>query len=61
MVKMKKKSSTVNKAMDKSLASGKEVEQLKIHKQKEEEVLQKVRLMKKDPVLNILGNYTQDF
>eukprot|EP00057_Strongylocentrotus_purpuratus_P030842 XP_782861.1 PREDICTED: cilia- and flagella-associated protein 36 [Strongylocentrotus purpuratus] len=41
MVKMKKKSSTVNKAMDKSLASGKEVEQLKIHKQKEEEVMQK--------------------
>lgn len=51
MVKMKKKSSTVNKAMDKSLASGKEVEQLKIHKQKEEEVLQKVRLMKEDHVL----------
>nr|XP_054758174.1 cilia- and flagella-associated protein 36-like [Lytechinus pictus] len=41
MKKSKKQSSTVNSAMDKSLASGKEVEQLKIHKQKEEEMLEK--------------------
>ncbi|XP_071476223.1 cilia- and flagella-associated protein 36-like [Diadema antillarum] len=41
MVKSKKKASHVNPAMDKSLATGKEVQQLQKQKEKEEEVLQK--------------------
>lgn len=41
MTKSKKKASHVNEAMDKSLAGGKEVENLKIQQKKEEEVLQK--------------------